>query len=150
MTTLAELIDAHCGDLVLVQDYPAIAERLNAPTTKDNPAKEPAQVAAPVTLKSVMELVPPAEMVVVYKTMPQLIPDLKAAIDQSDREYMLALLTIAATAQVISAETIGKLQELLVATVDDPSWSATVAGPSLATAAGLPRVTSVMVQAVLA
>jgi hypothetical protein len=45
---------------------------------------------------------------------------------------MAALLTIAATATVISAATVTKLQAVLTATVPDPAWSATVAGPSLA------------------
>jgi len=39
-----------------------------------------------------------------------------------------------------------KLQAVLTATVPDPSWSATVAGPSLASAAGFGTVTAAMVQ----
>jgi len=47
---------------------------------------------------------------------------------------------------VISAATVTKLQAVLTATVPDPAWSATVAGPSLASAAGFGVVTPAMVQ----
>ena len=144
MTTLKQLITANSTGIT--GNYEAIAARLNAPTSIANPVTAAPQVAAPVSLKQVMALVPAAEMVQVYKIMPQLIPDLRNAIDNNDREYMAVLLTIAATATVISAATVTKLQTLLGSTVADPSWSATVAGPSLASAAGLGTVTAAMVQ----
>ena len=144
MTTLKQLIAQHATNLG--DNYQAIADKLNAPTTIVNPVAAAPQVAAPVSLKQVMALVPAAEMVQVYKIMPQLIPDLRNAIDNNDREYMAVLLTIAATSTVISAATVTKLQTLLGSTVPDPAWSATVAGPSLASAAGFGTVTAAMVQ----
>ena len=144
MTTLKALIAQHAANLG--DDYQAIAARLNAPTTVANPVISAPQVAATVSLKQIMALVPAAEMVQVYKQMPQLIPDLRNAIDNNDRDYMAVLLTIAATATVISAGTVAKLQTLLGSTVADPTWSATVAGPSLASAAGFGTVTPAMVQ----
>ena len=144
MTTLKQLIAQHATNLG--DNYQAIADKLNAPTTIVNPVAAAPQVAAPVSLKQVMALVPAAEMVQVYKIMPQLIPDLRNAIDNNDREYMAVLLTIAATSTVISAATVTKLQTLLGSTVPDPTWSATVAGPSLAAAAGLGVITAAMVQ----
>ena len=144
MATLKQLITANSTGIT--GNYEAIAARLNAPTTIANPVAVAPQVAAPVTLKQIMALVPAAEMVQVYKVMPQLIPDLRNAIDNNDREYMAVLLTIAATSTVISAATVTKLQTLLGSTVPDPTWSATVAGPSLAAAAGLGTVTAAMVQ----
>jgi len=144
MATLKQLITANSTGIT--GNYEAIAARLNAPTTIANPVTVAPQVAAPVTLKQIMALVPAAEMVQVYKVMPQLIPDLRNAIDNNDRDYMAALLTIAATATVISAATVAKLQTVLTATVPDPTWSATVAGPSLASAAGFGTVTPAMVQ----
>lgn len=145
MATLKQLIATKAADLG--DNYEAIAARLNAPTSIANPVTVAPQVAAPVSLKQIMALVPAAEMVQVYKQLPQLIPDLRNAIDTNDRDYMAALLTIAATATVISAATVTKLQAVLTATVPDPAWSATVAGPSLAAAAGLGTVTPAMVQA---
>lgn len=144
MATLKQLITANSTGIA--GNYQAIAARLNAPTSIANPVTVAPQVAAPVTLKQIMALVPAAEMVQVYKQLPQLIPDLRNAIDNNDRDYMAALLTIAATATVISAATVAKLQAVLTATVPDPSWSATVAGPSLASAAGFGTVTAAMVQ----
>lgn len=144
MTTLKQLITANSAGLG--DNYQAIAARLNAPTSIVNPVAAAPQVAAPVSLKQVMALVPAAEMVQVYKIMPQLIPDLRNAIDNNDREYMAVLLTIAATSTVISAATVAKLQALLGSTVPDPTWSTTVAGPSLASAAGFGTVTAAMVQ----
>lgn len=141
---LKTLIKTHAANLG--DNYQAIADKLNAPTTIANSVAAAPQVAAPVSLKQVMALVPAAEMVQVYKVMPQLIPDLRNAIDNNDREYMAVLLTIAATSTVISAATVTKLQTLLGSTVPDPTWSATVAGPSLAAAAGLGTVTAAMVQ----
>ena len=151
MTTLAELIAQHCADLG--DNYTAIAARLNAPTTIDNPrAGETDETTTPVeiTLKSVMAAVPVAEQVAIYKELPQLIPDLKAAIDGGDREYMAGLLQIAAAAQVISGDTIAALAALLAATDTTTTVQpATIAGPSLAQAAGLGTVTSAQVQAVM-
>ena len=144
MATLKQLIMANSTGIT--GNYEAIAAKLNAPTTIANPVAAAPQVAAPVSLKQVMALVPAAEMVQVYKIMPQLIPDLRNAIDNNDREYMAVLLTIAATSTVISAATVTKLQTLLGSTVPDPTWSATVAGPSLAAAAGLGVITAAMVQ----
>lgn len=144
MATLKQLIMANSTGIT--GNYEAIAAKLNAPTSIANPVTAAPQVAAPVSLKQVMALVPAAEMVQVYKVMPQLIPDLRNAIDNNDREYMAVLLTIAATSTVISAATVTKLQTLLGSTAPDPTWSATVAGPSLAAAAGLGTVTAAMVQ----
>lgn len=144
MATLKQLIAANSTGIT--GNYEAIAAKLNAPTTIVNPVATAPQVASPVSLKQVMALVPATEMVQVYKQLPQLIPDLKSAIDTNDRDYMAVLLTIAATSTVISAATVTKLQTLLGSTVPDPTWSATVAGPSLASAAGLGTVTAAMVQ----
>lgn len=151
MTTLAELIAQHCADLG--DDYQAIAARLNAPTTIANPRAGEVDTAtelAPITLKSIMSTVPVAEQLAIYKSIPQLIPDLKAAIDAGDREYMAGLLQIAAADGSISAGAIAALTELLQATVTTETVQpATVAGPSLASAAGLGTITSAQVQSVL-
>lgn len=126
--------------------YTEIADFLNAPTVVDNPVTEPPQIPAPITLKALMSVVPPAEMVAVYQTLPAFVADLKKAIDDQDREYMAGLLTIAATAQVISQATTTQLQAMLTATIPDPDWTPTVLGPSQAAAAGLDEVKPEQVQ----
>jgi hypothetical protein len=65
MATLKQLITANSTGIT--GNYEAIAARLNAPTSIANPVAVAPQVAAPVTLKQIMALVPAAEMVQVYK-----------------------------------------------------------------------------------
>lgn len=134
---------------VPTNDYDAIAAKLNEPTVMANPVTVAPQVAAPITLKGLMALVQPTEMVAVYQTLPAFVADLKSAIDNQDREYMAGLLVIAAAAGVIGAETQAALHGLLTATIADPAWTAEVAGPSLAEAAGLGTVTAIDVQKAL-
>ena len=146
MTTLRELIDQHAADLG--DDYPAIAARLNAPTSAPNPITEPAQVAAPPTLKEIYSLIPVAEAAAIYDK-PGLSADIRNAIDSHDPEYLQMMLAIVAQMQIISQETAGTLATLLQRTQPDPSWSATIAGPSIAATAGFGTITAADVQAAL-
>ena len=146
MATLAELIAAHCADLG--DDYPAIAARLNAPTSIDNPVAEPAQVPHPPTLKEIYAVIPVAEAAAIYNK-PGLSADIRNAIDSGDPEYLQMMLAIVLEMQIISAQTATGLALLLQRTQPDPAWSATIAGPSLAAAAGLGTVTAADVQSVL-
>lgn len=131
------------------KDYESMARGLNEPQLVPNPQTSPAKVPVTVTLKALMAAVPAAEMVATYKELPTFVADLKAAIDDQDREYMAGLLQIAATAGVISAETVQALQALLAAEMDDPEWRAMVFGPSLAEEYGFGVVTGSDVQAAL-
>lgn len=142
--TLAELIAQHA----LAGTYAAIADALNAPSTVANPQAEPGQVPADITLKAVMAQVPPAEGAKVF-ALPSFVDNLKTAIDNDDREYLAYLLSVAVAATAISAATAAKLAPLLTATVADPTWTATINGPSLAQAAGLGVVSAADVQAAL-
>lgn len=146
MTTLRELIDLHCADLG--DDYPAIAARLNAPTIIDNPQTEPATVAHPPTLKEIYAAIPVAEAAAIYNK-PGLSADIRNAIDSGDADYLQMMLAIVLEMQIISAQTATALAMLLQRTQPDPAWSATIAGPSIAQAAGVGAVTAAMVQAEL-
>ena len=145
MTALAELIAAHCADLG--DDYPAIAARLNAPTVIDNPVTEPATVPWPPTLKEIYAIIPVAEAAAIYNK-PGLSADIRNAIDSGDPEYLAMMLAIVLELGIISQQTATALAMLLQRTQPDPAWTATIAGPSLAQAAGLPVVTPAQVQAV--
>lgn len=145
MATLSELIAQHCADLT---DYEAIAAALNAPTVIDNPVAEAPQVPWPPTLKEIYAGIPVAEAAAIYNK-PGLSADIRNAIDSHDPEYLQMMLAIVAQMQIISAETSGTLATLLQRTQPDPAWTATIAGPSLAQAAGLGTVTAAQVQAVL-
>lgn len=147
MATLAELIAAHCADLG--DDYPAIAARLNAPTSIPNPVAEPPTVPHPPTLEEVLGVVPSAERVAI-RGLAGFVDDVRRAIDTQNLLYMQTLIEDALTANAISAQTATALAILLERTQADPAWSAQIAGPSLAQAAGLGTVTAAMVQAVLA
>jgi hypothetical protein len=145
VTDLKQLIDLHCADLG--DDYPVIAAVLNALTVVDNPQTEPTAAPVPITLKTLLALVPAAEAAKIY-ALGGFVADLKIAIDAGDREYMAYLLSVAVAGAAISPETAGKLTPLLTATVAvDPP--ATIAGPSLASAAGLGTVSAAQCQAVL-
>ncbi len=143
MATLAELIAAHASDLN--DDYPSIAARLNAPTTIDNPQTEPYAVADPPTLEDVLGAVPSAERVKI-RALSGYVDDVRRAIDTQNALYTMTLIEDALTANAISAETAAALGALVqrTTTVTPP---ATIAGPSLAAAAGLGTVTAAQVQA---
>ncbi len=144
MTTLAELIAQHCAGMT---DYEAIAAILNAPTVIDNPDDAPYFESNPPTLKEIYAIIPLAEAAAIYSK-PGLSADIRNAIDSGDLEYMAMMMAIVAQLGIISAPTIAALSELIQRqrTVTPP---ATIAGPSLAAAAGLPVVASAQVQAAL-
>ena len=145
MATLSELIAQHCADLT---DYEAIAARLNAPTTVPNPVAEAPPVPHPPTLKEIYAIIPVAEAAAIYNK-PGLPADIRNAIDSGDPEYLAMMLAIVLEMQIISAQTATALAMLLQRTQPDPAWAATIAGPSLAAAAGLGTVTAAQVQGAL-
>lgn len=146
MTTLAELIAAHATDLG--DDYPAIAARLNAPTSIDNPVTEAPQVPHPPTLNEIYEAMPISEVAAIYNK-PGLSADIRNAIDSGVPEYLAMMLAIVVEMGIVGSDTALALAALLQRTRPDPSWSATIAGLSLAAAAGLGTITSAHVQAVM-
>ena len=143
--TLRELIKQHSAALAQYGDnYEAIAAALNAPTVVANPQKDAYEVPQPPTLDDVLAIVPSAERVKI-RALSGYVDDVRRAIDTGNTLYMATLIEDALTAQAISAGTAGKLAELLqrTQTVTPP---ATVAGPSIAAAAGLGRITAAAVQ----
>jgi hypothetical protein len=153
MTTLAELIALYASDLA--DNYEAIADRLNAPTVIANPrAGETDEITTPsaITLDGLMALVPPAETAAIYAKLPALITNLQQAIDAGNRQWLGYLLQVAAdpTNGAISAQTVAALTPLLTATATIATVQpGTIAGPSLAGAAGLGVVSAAQCQAVL-
>jgi hypothetical protein len=158
MTTLKELAAQYPGRK---DDYPSIAEWLNAPQTIDNPRAGETDTTTettiePITLKEVMALVPPTEAAKIYD-MGTFVADLKVAIDAGDKDYMAYMLSVAAAAGSIGAETIAALFALLAQTDEERTTTttttttqpATISAPSLASAAGLGTITSTMVQEAL-
>ena len=132
-------------DLLARRDFDGVAALLNAPVAIANPDKEPRQVPVHLTLKAVMAEVPAAEMVKAYSLLPGFVPDVKAAIDNQDREYLSGLLLIAVTAGAISQETAGRLAPLLTAT-ETVTPPATINAPGRAAELGIGSVTADDVQ----
>ncbi len=146
MATLRQVIHANPSIAALKQNYPAIADALNAPTVVANPVTSAPQVPINITLKAVMAQVPASEGVKIFQ-LSGFVDNLKTAIDQDDRDYLGYLLQVALAANAISAGTAAKLVPMLTATEADPNYSATIAGESIAAAAGLGTVTAADVQA---
>lgn len=145
--TLRDYILTTWPELAAQGNYPAIADAGNQPTSEPNPEAQ-GTVPAPVELKQVMALVPPAEMAKVYR-LPGFVDDLRRALDANDHEYMGTLMQIALADGAITAGTAAKLQPLLAATEPDPAWSPTVPGPSAFAAAGFGVVSAADVQGAL-
>ena len=153
MTTLAELIAAQADALAQFgDDYEAIAAALNAPTVVANPdaGKKVTETVYPtVTLPQVLAAVPSAERVKIRQDLPGFSDDVKGAIDSGNRAYMTTLIEDALTATAISVQTATALALMLAPTTTETTQPATIAGPSLAAAAGLGIVSSAQVQSAL-
>jgi hypothetical protein len=146
--TLAQELSAPTYQAQLkARAYADIAAALNERKTVDNPDKTPREVPITLTLKAIMEDVPPSEMVKAYQLLPGFVSDVKAAIDRQDREYLGGLLQIAVAAGAISTETAGNLAPLLTAT-ETVTPPATIDAPSIAESLDLGTVTADDVQLV--
>lgn len=155
--TLRELIAAHKAELAQYgDDYEQIAAALNAPTIVANPRAgekdiETTTTTTPITLKDVLAIVPAAERLKIRKQLPGYIDDVRRAIDTGDADYMSVLIVDAATDGAIGAPTVQALTELLQSDrtetiTTETTQPATIAGPSIAAAAGLGTVTSAQIQ----
>ena len=105
-------------------------------------------MAAPPTLKEIYSLIPVAEAAAIYNKA-GLSADIRNAIDSGDPDYLQMMLAIVLEMDIISAQTATGLAMLLQRTMDDPTWSDTIAGPSIAAAAGFGTITAAQVQAAM-
>ena len=158
MTTLRELIEQEKAQLAQFGDnYEAIAAALNAQPTIDNPT--PAEkVLRPVSLTDVFGVI--ASLPAADTEMPKLatLPDwayngaVAAMAERNSGSIDNWLVTVSKICgfvpETVQAMAAAKAA-LMAATIDDPTYSATVAGPSLAQATGLGTVTAAMVQAAM-
>ena len=135
MSTLREVIDS--TPVLAGMTYPEIAAWLAEQPVIANPVKAAPLVAKPITRESIIALVPDAEAWAIYTAGAKLIDDLFAAIDSSNRTWLAKLLGIAQASGKLSVGTLGKLQQELTATVEDPTYGETVRGPARWQTAGL-------------
>ncbi len=153
--TLAQLIAQHPEIAALKQNYPGIAAVLNAPTTIDNPTPQ-GTVPRSISLTDVFGVIASLPNGAAEMAKLQKLPDwaynggVAAMAERNETSITNWLTTISAVVGFESttsqAMAVAKAQ-LLAATVPDPSWTATIAGPSLAASAGLGTVTAANVQA---
>ncbi|MGB2787964.1 MAG: hypothetical protein WBC13_01395 [Dokdonella sp.] len=156
MTTLKELIAAHASDLG--DSYDEIAKRLNEQPEIDNPVTEAPAVPRPLSLEDVFGVI--AGLANAETEMPKLakLPTwaydgaVRAMNERNSTSITNWLVTVAkicgfeaATVQAMATAQAA----LMAATIDDPTYSATIAGQSLAQAAGLGTITAAAVQAAL-
>lgn len=137
MATLREVIagDATLAALAAAGDYPGVAAALNEVEMVANPVAQ-GTVPAPITLEQVMAIVPDNEAAKCYR-LPGLIEDLRRAMDTNNHVWLGKLLGIALADGAITAGTAAQLQPLLLATVPDPTWAATVPGAARWESVGL-------------
>lgn len=137
------------------QRYPDIEKLGNADGAPiANPTPQ-GTIKQSVTLALVLSKATQAELDKFYENTlnKAILDDVKAAIDSGNPTYQAAMLGVATRKQLISLETAGKMQALIagtdpVLTIPDPNYSATIPGPSIFAAAGLPRLTAADIQGV--
>ncbi len=153
--TLAQVIKANPSIAALRQNYPAIADALNAQPTIANPTPQ-GTIPRPLSLTDVFGVIAQLPSGAAEMAKLKSLPDwayqggVEAMTERNATSIANWLTTIAAIvgfeAATVTAMNAAKTQ-LLAATIADPNYSATIAGDSIATAAGLPFVTAAMVQA---
>jgi hypothetical protein len=151
MTTLKQLIATNKAALAGM-DYVAMAAYFNTAQTVENPVKEPPKTPKRLTLNDVFGAVAAAAPndLAKSKDIPDwMIDRAELAMNLNDRTAMANWLVSIGAAAGLSAEAKAALTALLAVTVDDPAWTATIAAPSKASAAGLGAVTAADVQRAL-
>lgn len=151
MTTLKQLIAANKGALAGM-DYTAMASALNAATVVDNPVATVPKTAKRLTLNDVFGAVAsaaPADLAKSKDIPDWMIDRAELAMQQNDRTAMANWLVSIGAAAGLSDASKSALVALLALTENDPTWTAKVAGPSLASAAGLGVITPADVQRAL-
>ncbi len=136
---------AGAGYAALGQDYPAIANLLNARPQIPNPAAQ-SQVPKRFTLVEFLAAASSNEALLVMDK-PVLCQYIADAVARNDRAAMGVLLGL--MEGLVSAQTRVNLAAMLAATEPDPAWSETVAGVSRSEVLGLPIILASDVQQVM-
>ncbi len=150
MATLQQVIHAHPAIAALRQQYPLIADALNAPTKVDNSVKAAPQVPLRIGWLEVFQAIAtaaPADMAKAGLIPSWMIDRAEQMMTANDRLGMANWLTSIGAVAGLSNEAKSALTALLAQTEADPTWTEKIDGPSIAAAAGLPYVTAEMIQA---
>ena len=142
---LRELIEDSPELLALKQNYPAIAGVLNARPWRENPVMR-TKTLKRRTINEIFQAITPAEALELYK-IPNFRADVERALASGDEVGLQNYLMIASS--LLSVGSLAALGELLQETEDDPTWTETMAGDSIAMERGWGRGTEHDVQAAL-
>lgn len=129
----------------LGDNYPAVAALFNERPQAPNPTPQ-AQVAKRLGIRDLFGAIKPAEARALYM-IPNFRNDVQAAAEAGDREALQMYVAIAAPD--LSQQSLADLAALMQATEADPTWTATVAGDSIAMTLGLGVVSAADVQEAL-
>lgn len=143
-----ELAKEDYASLVSSQDYVAIASLLNELPLVDNPTPRQ-QVPLVPSIDELYRAITPSEAVDVYKQLPTLLSDIRNALIARNTLFLESYFAISSASGLISNESLGKVQALLVRTQPDPTYQAKVPGDSIAHTLGIFPVTSSQVQEAL-
>lgn len=148
LETLRAVIEAseRLSALLAAQDYAGLAAEMNTATAVQNPEAQQDKPKRHALLE-LFGAVQPSEALAIYNV-PDLKADLSRAADSNDTAAIAAYFQLIVGAGLLSVESQAAVAALLAETEPDPIWTATIAGPSLAAAAGLPVVRPADVQAV--
>lgn len=140
-----ELQKSTYADLIVQQNYPAIASILNNAPLIPNPLQQSMIWNCP----SILELfaaITPNEALQIYQ-IPNFVADIRMAIDQSAKDSLFAYLEMAKT--LISETSRNKLENLLGMEQPDPNYQPQILGRSIAETLGIYPVSESEIQEAL-
>lgn len=138
-------IDGNSAMQAIGDNYPAIALLFNARPQVTNPAEQQ-QVAKRIGIRDLFAVITPAEARALYM-IPGYRDDVQKAAEAGDRVALQMYIAIAGSD--LSQQSIAALAALMAETEPDPTWTATIAGDSIAMTLGLGMVTAADVQEAL-
>lgn len=138
-------IDGNVAMQALGDNYPAIAALFNARPQVTNPAEQQ-QVAKRIGIRDLFAVITPTEARSLYM-IPGYRDDVQKAAEAGDRVALQMYIAIAGSD--LSQQSIAALAALMAETEPDPTWTATIAGDSIAMTLGLGMVTAADVQEAL-
>lgn len=131
------------GYASLEQNYPAIADAMNARPMIDNPVTEAPQVPKRLGIRDLFGAITPTEARALYM-IPGFRDDVQEAAEAGDRVALQMYVAIAG--EDLSQQSVAALAVLMQQTEDDPAWSAQMPGQSRATVLGVAPVKAADVQ----
>ena len=131
------------GYASLEQNYPAIADAMNARPMIDNPVTEAPQVPKRPGIRDLFGAITPSEARALYM-IPGFRDDVQEAAEAGDRVALQMYVAIAG--EDLSQQSVAALAALMQQTEDDPNWSAQIPGQSRATVLGVAPVKAADVQ----